>query len=67
MNCQIVNKRSITKLSYVEATGLHNEDEVMIIETGEIVTVLQAYPDESGKFIIVECDDGNTYCHDEIA
>lgn len=54
-------------MRYVEATGLHNEDEVMIMETGEIVTVLQAYPDESGKFIIVECDDGNTYCHDEIA
>lgn len=54
-------------MRYIEATSLHNEDEVMIKETGEIVTVLQAYPAKNGKFIIVECDDGNTYSHDKIA
>lgn len=46
--------------------GLHNEDEVTIKETGEIVTVLQAYPSENGKYIVLECDDDNTYYNDKV-
>ena len=48
------------------AKGLHNEDEVTIKETGEVVTVLQTYQSENGKYIILECDDGNNYYNDEV-
>ena len=37
-----------------------------IKETGEIVTILQAYPSENGKYIVLECDNGNTYYNDEV-
>lgn len=53
-------------MTFNNAKGLHNEDEVTIKETGEIVTVLQAYPLENGKYIVLECDDGNTYYNDEV-
>lgn len=48
------------------AKKLHNEDEVMAKATNEVVTVLQTYMSEDGKHIMVECDNGNTYYHDEI-
>ena len=53
-------------MTFNNAKGLHNEDEVTIKETGKIVTVLQAYPLENGKYIVLECDDGNTYYNDEV-
>ena len=53
-------------MTFNNAKRLHNEDEVTIKETGEVVTVLQAYPSENGKYIILECDDGNTYYDDEV-
>ena len=43
------------------AKQLHNEDEVAIKETNTVVTVLDAYADETGKHVLIECDDGNTY------
>ena len=30
------------------------------------MNMLDTYVDESGKHILIECDDGNTYYHDEI-
>ena len=53
-------------MKFRDAKRLHNEDEVTIKETNEVVTVLQSYQSENGKHIIVECDDGNTYYNDEI-
>ena len=53
-------------MNFRDAKRLHNEDEVTIKETNEVVTVLQSYQSENGKYIIVECDDGNTYYNDEI-
>lgn len=53
-------------MTFNNAKRLRNEDEVTIKETGEIVTVLQAYSSENGKYIILECDDGNTYYNDEV-
>jgi len=59
-------KNGRTDMTFNNAKRLRNEDEVTIKETGEIVTVLQAYSSENGKYIILECDDGNTYYNDEI-
>ena len=53
-------------MRFRDAKRLHNEDEVTIKETNEVVTVLQSYQSENGKHIIVECDDGNTYYNNEI-
>ena len=53
-------------MTFNNAKGLHNEDEVTIKETGKIVTILQAYPSENGKYIVLECDNGNTYYNDEV-
>lgn len=53
-------------MTFNNAKLLHNEDEVTIKETGEIVTVLQAYQSDNGKYIVLECDDGNTYYNDEV-
>ena len=53
-------------MKFRDAKKLHNEDEVTVKETNEVVTVLQAYQSENGKHITVECDDGNTYYNDEI-
>lgn len=53
-------------MTFRNAKQLHNEDEVAIKETNTVVTVLGAYADETGKHVLIECDDGNTYCHDEI-
>lgn len=53
-------------MTFNNAKGLHNEDKVTIKETGEVVTVLQTYKSENGKYIILECDDGNNYYNDEV-
>lgn len=53
-------------MTFRNAKKLHNEDEVTVKETNTVVTVLDAYVDESGKHVLIECDDGNTYYHDEI-
>lgn len=53
-------------MTYDNAKKLHNEDKVTIKETGEVVTILQVYPSEKGKYIVLECDDGNTYYNDEV-
>lgn len=53
-------------MTFNNAKNLHNEDEVTIKETGEIVIVLQAYQSENGKHIVLECDDGNTYYNNEV-
>lgn len=54
-------------MTYKEAKQLHNEDEVRIKETGEIRRVLDAYVNPlNHKYISVECDDGNTYYHDQV-
>lgn len=54
-------------MTYEFAKQLHNEDEVTIIATNTVVTVLDAYvnPDNT-KHTCIECDDGNTYYEDEI-
>lgn len=53
-------------MTFNNAKKLHNEDEVTIKATNQVVTVLQAYLSENGKHVIIECDDGNTYYHDEV-
>ena len=53
-------------MTFANAKKLHNEDEVTIKATGAVLTVLDAYPSENNKHIIIECDDGNTYYNDEV-
>ena len=53
-------------MTFRNAKKLHNEDEVTIKETNAVVTVLDTYVDEYDKHVLIECDDGNTYYHDEI-
>lgn len=48
-------------MTFRNAKKLHNEDEVTIKETNAVVNVLDAYVDKSGKHVLIECDDGNTY------
>jgi hypothetical protein len=50
---------------YRYAKKLHNEDEVLIKKTGEIVQVISI--EVWGKDIFVLCSDGNTYHHRELA
>lgn len=47
-----------------QAEKLHNEDEITVKETGEILTVLSV--DVYDKKVLVFCDDGNTYHHRDI-
>lgn len=51
-------------MKYSEAKKLHNEDEVTIKETGVVLTVINT--DIRDKYILIECDDGNTYHHRDI-
>lgn len=57
-------------MTYRNAKKLHNEDEVTLKETGEVLTVLQAYEPDTNilqkKAVFIECDDGHTYHHTEI-
>lgn len=61
-----IKKEGLT-MTFNDAQKLHNEDEVIIKETGEHLYVLDAYvnPDNPQQ-ILIECDDGNTYTHHEI-
>lgn len=47
-----------------QAEKLHNEDEMMVKETGEILTVLSV--DVYNKMVLVHCDNGNAYHHKDI-
>ena len=47
-----------------QAVKLHNEDEITVKETGEILTVLSV--EVYDKKVLVCCDDGNTYHHRDI-
>ena len=47
-----------------QAEKLHNEDEIMVKETGEILTVLSV--EVCNKKVLVCCDDSNTYHHRDI-
>ena len=47
-----------------QAEKLHNEDEIMVKETGEILTVLSV--DVYHKMVLVHCDNGNVYHHKDI-
>ena len=51
-------------MTYREAKKLHNEDEVTLKETGEVMTVVETTITE--KTVYVMCDDGNQYLHKEI-
>lgn len=54
-------------MRFRDAKRLHNEDEVIVKETGRVACVLNAWvPDESPKVVLIECDDGNTYTHSEL-
>ena len=55
-------------MTFRDAKKLHNEDEVTVKSTKQIVTVLQVYLylEKDKRYIMLECDDGNTYYHDEI-
>ena len=47
-----------------QAKKPHNEDEIMVKETGEILTVLSV--EVYSKKVLVCCDDSNTYHHRDI-
>lgn len=47
-----------------QAEKLHNEDEITVKETGEILTVLSV--EVYDKKVLVCCGDGNTYHHRDI-
>lgn len=51
-------------MTYQKAKKLHNEDEVIIKESGAVLTVLNTTVAE--KTVIIECDDGNKYHHRDI-
>lgn len=54
-------------MTFRNAKKLHNEDEVTIKETGNILRVLDAYVNLfNSKQILIKCEDGNTYTHKEI-
>lgn len=58
-------------MNYTNAKKLHNGDEVIVKETDEIVTVIQAYEPRPmnqihRKQVFVECSNGNTYHHTQI-
>lgn len=51
-----------------DALRLHNEDEVIIKETGKAVFVIETETVEvpEGTFVSVYCSDGNWYGHKKI-
>lgn len=54
-------------MTFNNAKKLHNEDEVTIKETGEHVYVLDVYVNpDNPKQVLIGCDDGNTYTHNDI-
>lgn len=54
-------------MTFRNAKRLHNEDEVTVKRTGEVLWVLDAWvPEDNPKVVLIECDDGNTYTHREV-
>ena len=51
-------------MTYQKAKKLHNEDEVIVKESGAVQTVLNTTVTE--KSVIIECDDGNEYHHKDV-
>ena len=51
-------------MTFANAKKLHNEDEIIVKRTGEVLTVLSTEIKE--KTVIVLCDDGNEYYHQDI-
>lgn len=47
-----------------QAEKLHNEDEITVKKTGEVLTVLSV--DVYNKMVLVHCDNGNVYHHKNI-
>ena len=56
-------------MTFRDAKNLHNEDEVTIKATGQVLRVLNAYVLDDPMFtkcVLIECEDGNTYHHTEV-
>ena len=53
-------------MKYKDASKLHNNDEVIVKKTGEILRVSFIERYEKEKSIFVFCDDGNEYHHREL-
>ena len=53
-------------MTFRNAKKLHSEDEVVVKHTNKIVTVLRVYLAEGGKYVLLDCDDGETYSHNEV-
>ena len=47
-----------------QAEKLHNEDEITVKKTGEVLTVLSV--DVYNKMVLAHCDNGNVYHHKDI-
>ena len=57
-------KKEKSKDEKKQAEKLHNEDEITVKETGEILTVLSV--EVYSKKFLVCCNDGNTHHHRDI-
>ena len=54
-------------MTYWEARKLLKEDEIIIKETREHLTVMRTFkPHPDHEIIIIECDDGNIYHNSEV-
>lgn len=51
-------------MDYRHAKKLHNEDEILIKATGETLRVVEV--ENTGRAVIVVCDDGHAYHHRDI-
>lgn len=51
-------------MTYRNAKKLHNEDEITVKNTNTVLTVISTTIND--KTVIVECDDGNKYHHNDI-
>lgn len=52
-------------MRYKYAKTLHNEDEVIVKATGEVLNVFSVEKDD-GKNLFLLCSDGNVYNHKEL-
>ena len=55
-------------MQYRQAIRLHNEDEVTIKDTGEIlhVVTVENHSDATPKYCEILCENGNLYLHTDI-
>ena len=51
-------------MKYRDAKKLHNEDQVRVKKTGQVLSVVETAV--TPKTVTVLCDDGNEYHHTEI-